>query len=76
MVLEWPAASRQFHLKPGVRLRLAKKATSSGPWRLGGIRKACSASIFEGGGFSCEPALDDSRFNVLTLGHVLVLGTP
>jgi hypothetical protein len=34
MVLEWPAASRQFHLKAGVRLRLAKKATSSGPWHL------------------------------------------
>src|ERR1700719_2433174 len=49
-------------------LGLAKQAISSGPWRLGRIRRVCSALMFEGRDFLSAAAWDDSRRSVLPLG--------
>src|ERR1700674_3967933 len=61
-------------MKVRVRLPAGEAGNFVWPWHLGGIRKVCSASIFGGGDFSCEPALDDSRRNVLPLGDCLGVG--
>ena len=53
---------------------LAEHPALSVPWHLARTRKVCSASIFEGGHFSCAAPLDDLRRNASPLGDCLGVG--